>query len=80
MHSCQYRDPQELQKAKRILDRLAERAIAMDGTCTGEHGIGQGKQRFLAPELGQGAVTAMQAIKSAIDPDGTMNPGENCDL
>jgi D-lactate dehydrogenase (cytochrome) len=69
-------DPQELQKAKRILDRVAERAIAMDGTCTGEHGIGQGKQRFLASELGQSAVSAMRTIKSGIDPEGIMNPGK----
>ena len=67
-------DLDEVARAKAFADRLAERAISMDGTCTGEHAIGQGKKRFLDIEHGSSAVTAMRAIKSALDPGGMMNP------
>ena len=65
----------EIDAAEAFVDRLNERALAMDGTCTGEHGIGQGKQRFLRAELGD-AVDVMRAIKTAIDPLNIMNPGK----
>ncbi len=57
-----------------ILARLAERAISMDGTCTGEHGVGQGKRKYMALEHGDAAINVMRAIKQAIDPKNIMNP------
>ena len=69
-------DPGEVARAKGFIERLTERALAMEGTCTGEHGIGQGKIRFLEAEHGRVAVDAMRAIKHALDPDGIMNPGK----
>ncbi|TWH01067.1 D-lactate dehydrogenase (cytochrome) [Mesorhizobium sp. J18] len=68
-------DPQEVEKAETFVGRLNMRAISMDGTCTGEHGIGQGKMPFLEYELGPG-VDYMRAIKQALDPLGIMNPGK----
>jgi len=69
-------DQDEIARAESFLDRLVTRALAMDGTCTGEHGIGQGKKRFLEQEHGQAAVDTMAAIKHALDPHGIMNPGK----
>lgn len=68
-------DPTERAKIEGFLERLAERAIAMDGTCTGEHGIGQGKMKYLEAELGPG-VAMMRQIKRALDPLNIMNPGK----
>jgi D-lactate dehydrogenase (cytochrome) len=68
-------DPLEVEKAEGIVSRISQRAIAMDGTCTGEHGIGQGKQAYLREELG-GAVDVMRSIKQALDPLNLMNPGK----
>ncbi len=67
--------PEEIAEASRINDRMVARALAMDGTCTGEHGVGYGKIDFLSVEHG-GAVDVMAAIKRAIDPDNLMNPGK----
>src|SRR4029078_4442050 len=69
-------DPTEVTNAKAFLDRVAERALAMEGTCTGEHGIGQGKKHFIESEHGNACGDAMRAIKRALDPDGIMNPGK----
>jgi D-lactate dehydrogenase (cytochrome) len=69
-------DANEVAVAKAFIDRLAERALAMEGTCTGEHGIGAGKMQFLEPEHGSAAVGAMRALKLALDPTGIMNPGK----
>jgi D-lactate dehydrogenase (cytochrome) len=68
-------DPREVAEAERLHDRLVLRALAMDGTCTGEHGVGTGKLRFLAAEHGE-ALEVMRTIKQALDPLGIMNPGK----
>ena len=67
--------PEEIAEASRLNDRMVTRALAMDGTCTGEHGIGYGKMDFLDAEHGD-AVAVMAAIKRAIDPYNLMNPGK----
>ena len=69
-------DPDEMGRADAFLHRLVERAQAMGGTCTGEHGIGQGKQKYLETELGPEAVDAMRALKAALDPHNILNPGK----
>jgi D-lactate dehydrogenase (cytochrome) len=66
-------DGDEMGRAFAAIERLNARAIAYGGTCTGEHGIGQGKRRFMPQEFGA-AVDVMRAVKSAIDPLGIMNP------
>ena len=68
-------DPQEVQRTEDFILRLTDRALAMDGTCTGEHGIGQRKQSALLREMGEG-VDTMRAIKRALDPQDIMNPGK----
>jgi D-lactate dehydrogenase (cytochrome) len=70
--------PDDVEAWKRIqsfVERLSERAIAMDGTCTGEHGIGQGKIKYLRQEMGP-AVDMMIAVKQALDPNDILNPGK----
>jgi D-lactate dehydrogenase (cytochrome) len=69
-------DGEEIKRAEALLERLVERALAMDGTCTGEHGIGQGKMKYLKAEHGEPALDAMRAIKRALDPLDIMNPGK----
>ena len=68
-------DPKEMAEAERLSQRLVHRALSLDGTCTGEHGVGCGKIDFLLAEHGEG-VNVMRAIKAAIDPDNLMNPGK----
>jgi D-lactate dehydrogenase (cytochrome) len=72
---CDMGDEQEVTRCKAFYDRLVRRALAMDGTSTGEHGIGRGKMKFLEAEHGTG-VEAMRAIKRALDPSNIMNPGK----
>jgi D-lactate dehydrogenase (cytochrome) len=66
---------QEIDTARDLNDRTVERALSMGGTCSGEHGIGYGKMKFLAAEHGAG-LDVMRAIKTALDPDNRMNPGK----
>mgnify|MGYP001806298717 CR=1 FL=1 len=68
-------DPAERAEAEALNERLVMRAIGMGGTCTGEHGIGVGKRKFLRAEHGD-AVDAMRRVKLAFDPLGIMNPGK----
>ncbi|MEP3266043.1 MAG: FAD-linked oxidase C-terminal domain-containing protein [Hyphomicrobiales bacterium] len=68
-------NPAEVAAVEAFVSRLNKRALAMDGTCTGEHGIGQGKQKYLVDEMGDG-VDYMRAIKQALDPRDIMNPGK----
>jgi D-lactate dehydrogenase (cytochrome) len=69
-------DADEFRRAQGLLERLVERALAMEGTCTGEHGVGQGKMKYLVREHGEAALAAMRAIKTALDPQNIMNPGK----
>jgi D-lactate dehydrogenase (cytochrome) len=71
-------DPQdaaEIANASALHDRMVMRALALEGTCTGEHGIGTGKVAFLQAELGD-AVAVMRQVKRALDPHDIMNPGK----
>jgi D-lactate dehydrogenase (cytochrome) len=68
-------DAEEMHRAHALNDRLIERTLAYGGTCTGEHGIGQGKMQFLTAEHGE-AVSVMRALKQALDPHNIMNPGK----
>jgi len=68
-------NPDEVRAAHELHNRMVERALGMDGTCTGEHGIGYGKMEFLELEHGS-AVQPMKAIKRALDPDNILNPGK----
>ncbi|MDE1158324.1 MAG: FAD-linked oxidase C-terminal domain-containing protein [Neorhizobium sp.] len=69
------KDPASVANVEAFTGRLSRRALAMDGTCTGEHGIGQGKMSYLREELG-GAVDLMEVIKKGFDPDNIFNPGK----
>jgi D-lactate dehydrogenase (cytochrome) len=69
-------DPDDVARAEAFHDRLVKRALSHGGTCTGEHGVGYGKSRFLLAEHGPAAVEMMRAIKRALDPLGIFNPGK----
>jgi len=69
-------DADEPRRAAAFVSRMNLRAIAMDGTCTGEHGVGQGKAKYLEAEHGLTALATMRAIKQALDPANLMNPGK----
>ncbi len=69
-------DKDEIERARKFHERLVERSLSMDGTSTGEHGVGQGKRKYLAAEHGEAALGVMRAIKQALDPHNIMNPGK----
>ncbi len=68
-------NPEEMEEAEALNARLIQRALSMDGTCTGEHGVGLGKKKYLKEELGE-AVSVMATLKQALDPQNIMNPGK----
>ena len=65
-----------MKRVEAFVERLVERALAMGGTCTGEHGVGQGKMKYLGREHGEATLAAMRAVKAALDPQNIMNPGK----
>ncbi|MCH7505982.1 MAG: FAD-binding protein [Proteobacteria bacterium] len=69
-------DPSEFERVLQLSDRMVQRAIRMGGTCTGEHGIGLGKQKYLQLEFGETGVQLMRTLKLALDPYNLMNPGK----
>jgi D-lactate dehydrogenase (cytochrome) len=69
-------DPDEVARVEAFIERLVDRALAMEGTCTGEHGVGQKKMKYLEAEHGPEALALMRAIKRTIDPKNIMNPGK----
>lgn len=69
-------DPAEIAACEAFVDRLVRRALAMEGTCTGEHGVGQKKMKYLEVEHGPAALGLMRTLKQAIDPHNIMNPGK----
>lgn len=69
-------DPAVRGRAESYNDRLTRRAIELGGTCTGEHGVGSGKAKYLEAEFGPGAVALMRGIKNLLDPKGILNPGK----
>ena len=68
-------NPKEIAAAELLIEKMAKRAIAMEGTCTGEHGVGQGKVKYMKVEHGP-ALATMRAIKLALDPENILNPGK----
>ena len=71
--------PDQMDEADAFAERLVERAQGMDGTCSGEHGVGSGKKKYLKAEHGEG-LEVMRTLKRALDPDNRMNPGKVLDL
>ena len=69
-------DADEVVRADTFMQRLVERALAMEGTCTGEHGVGQGKMKYLKAEHGPAELAVMASIKHALDPQNILNPGK----
>ncbi|KAM9854735.1 putative D-lactate dehydrogenase, mitochondrial [Aulostomus maculatus] len=67
-------DPEEIHRVHLFTERLARRALAMNGTCTGEHGVGLGKRALLCEEMGPATMKVMQDLKDALDPNNLMNP------
>ncbi|KAI4844715.1 hypothetical protein E4T44_06038 [Aureobasidium sp. EXF-8845] len=70
------KDPEEKKKVEDCVNKMVDRALEMEGTCTGEHGIGLGKKKSLVKELGLDTIGVMQKVKMALDPNWLMNPGK----
>jgi D-lactate dehydrogenase (cytochrome) len=68
--------PQQRELAERLNHSLVTHALSLEGTCTGEHGVGLHKQGFLVDEAGAGAVDTMRLLKRALDPKNILNPGK----
>ncbi|CCM04608.1 uncharacterized protein FIBRA_06790 [Fibroporia radiculosa] len=71
-----FKTDEELETCRHVVHRMVERALALDGTCTGEHGVGIGKRKYLVDELGEGTVELMKTIKRTLDPYNLFNPGK----
>lgn len=69
-------DPAEREKVEQMVRNMVDTALEMEGTCTGEHGIGLGKKQSLVQELGVNTIGVMQQIKRSLDPHWLMNPGK----
>jgi D-lactate dehydrogenase (cytochrome) len=69
-------NPAEVEACEAFVDRLVKRALSMEGTCTGEHGVGQKKMKYLEIEHGSEALNLMRLLKQSIDPHNIMNPGK----
>ncbi|RXM29575.1 putative D-lactate dehydrogenase, mitochondrial [Acipenser ruthenus] len=69
-------DPDEVQRVQEFTDRLARHALALDGTCTEEHGVGLGKRALLREEVGPLCMGVMEGVKASLDPQNLMNPGK----
>ncbi|KAK0408390.1 hypothetical protein QR680_003927 [Steinernema hermaphroditum] len=73
-------DPKERAAVQQLSDNVVKRALAVGGTCTGEHGIGMGKVNYLKEELGESTLNVMKALKRTLDPNGILNPGKVLDM
>merc|ERR1711988_747178 len=73
------KNPKEVEEVKKLGHELASIAIEMDGTCTGEHGVGIGKKVLMRKEMGQGTMEAMTRIKKVMDPQNILNPDKIID-
>ena len=73
-------EPEDLREAHRLAHYMAEQAIALGGTCTGEHGVGVGKKDLLRLEMGAGTIGVMRRVKDMMDPNDILNPGKVLDL
>jgi D-lactate dehydrogenase (cytochrome) len=69
-------DPDELARARTLSEKIVRRALSLGGTCTGEHGVGIGKQKYMLSEHGEAAIDVMRELKQALDPHNILNPGK----
>lgn len=74
--SVNHNNPEELKKVEKLQENLVKRALEMEGTCSGEHGIGVGKRKYLKEEKSQETYNFMKEIKNFVDPKNIFNPGK----